>query len=361
MSNANIQSATTTSLKTGVPDFSVASKTIDEAHNESEYYWYFSDFPQNLGYYKTIPELKKAVDAFAMWTCGKGYSCKDLNTEMILEHFTGFGKDNFSSIMQNMVIMKKVNGDSFAEIMRGEDENETPINLKPLNPHNVRIVTNGKGLLVRYDIWDGKEWKEMKKEKIFHLTNDRIASECHGVSVIEACKWVIDARNEAMSDKRRVLHRSTIRVMYVDSDDTEKYSTLKEQYKEAIKNGEVLILPKDSSEMKDFPAIDTAQHSEWIQYLEQFYYKAVGVPEIIMGGSQNYSEASSKVGHMTFEQPHESERDQLEREIWNQLQLEVDFDEPTSLRDAMQQSEAANTGQLNMQPNDLSVGMTRTE
>ena len=76
------------------------------------------------------------------------------------------------------------------------------------------------------------------------IINEKIANEIHGTSVIDACKWVIDARNEAMSDKRRLMHRSTIRVIEVDSENSAAMNNLRTQWNEAIRNGEVMILPK---------------------------------------------------------------------------------------------------------------------
>jgi len=354
MSNLDLSNASTTNMKTDVPDFTVSSKVIDEATTKETIY----DNPNwsiNLGYYLQIPELKKAIDALAMWTTGRSYSC-DARTQAILEHITGWGEDTIDSIWWNMIITKKVNGDAYAEIIRDPDTNIL-INLKPLNPSSIKIIINRKGLIDRYEEWrSNQEKRDIKIKDMFHICNDRIANQMHGTSVIEACKFVIDARNEAMADKRRMMHRSMIRVLYVDSDDIATYNSLKTQWADAIKNGEVLILPKDNVEFPNIPQISTAEHSEWIQYLENFFYQAVGVPKIILGGSQEFTEASSKIGYLTFEQPYISEQRQLEQDIWNQLQIRIAFERPVSLSAAMQSSEAANTGQVSLsQPTEVGI------
>ena len=241
MPDTDLRQTTTTKLDSGVPDYSVSHKVIDDAQGLTENYWYNAKWTEYLGYYKQIPELKKAVDALACWTTGKGWTA-DNRVTALLEGVSGWGEDTFDSIMQNMIIAKKVNGDAYAEIMR--NDKGTLINLKSLNPSNVRHVVSKKGIIIGYDVWQNGKWTRMKPTQIFHICNDRVASEIHGVSVVEACQWVIDARNEAMSDWRRILHRSTIRVLEVDDDDPTTLVTLREQYKEAIKNGEVLILPK---------------------------------------------------------------------------------------------------------------------
>jgi hypothetical protein len=357
MSQYSSENATTTDLST-VPDFSLSKKTIDESSGEKEYYWYNDKFDDYLTYYKSLPEYKKSVDTLAMWAVELGYEA-DARTKVILKKIRGWGKDNFIGIISNMIKVKHFNGNSYAEII-SDDENPL-INLKTLNPFNVRHVLNSQGILIRYDVWNGKEWKSMDTKKILHFVNGRIANESHGISDLESCKWVLDARNEAMTDKRRILHKTAIRVLAVDASDTATYNQLRNQYAEAMKKGDVLIIDKGKVEFQDIQAQDTSQHSVWIDYLDSAIYKASGVPEIAMGGSQNYSEASSKVGHMTFEQPHKSERKYVEDELRNQLKIEVDFDEPASIIGQMQNSDMANTGQIGFQPNDVQTQVGRTE
>ena len=48
-----------------------------------------------------------------------------------------------------MLVVKMYHGDAYAEIIRAE--NGTLLNLKPLDPHSMRTVTDDKGLVVRYE------------------------------------------------------------------------------------------------------------------------------------------------------------------------------------------------------------------
>ena len=339
-----------------IQDYSVSSKVIDEAQSD-EFYWYNSNFSKYLGYYKQIPELKKAVDALACWTAGKGWTA-DNHTTNNLNIISGWGEDSFDSIMQNMIIVKKINGDAYSEIIK---QKSTIFNLKPLNPSNVRHVVDKKGIIKRYDVWNGSKWEEFKPQDIFHISNDRVASEIHGTSVIEACQWIIDAKNEAMADWRRISHRSTIRVMYIDVDDTSKLSTIKTQYADAIKKGELLIIPgkRSDAELADLSAPPVANFLEWIRYLENFFYQALGIPKVILGGADLFTEASSKVGYLTFEQVYAAEQRLLEQDIKNQLGWEVAFERPVSLKEDVLGSEEKNTGQVGFQPKDTAVGMGR--
>jgi hypothetical protein len=361
MAQFNISSSTTTSMDSSVSNFSVDSKTIDKPFDDQETFYDNTNWTKYLGYYKSIPELKKAIDALAMWTVGKGYRINPY-TEVILEHISGWGEDTFESILMNMLIVKKINGDSYAEIIR--DDNELLLNIKPLDPADMRIVVNKKGIITRYEQWNrrlGLSIRKFEPEEILHLSNDRISSEIHGISVVEACQWVIDARNEAMSDWRRILHRNLagLRIIEVEEDDTTKLNTLRTQWATAINKGEVLILPKGTASPVNInPPVNP---ENWIRYLENFFYQAVGVPKIILGGSQEFTEASSKVGYLTFEQVYISEQRLLEQDLWNQLGIDIEFERPVSLKEAITQSEQKNTGQIGFQQNEMMSNMTRNE
>lgn len=357
MANLDYNQATT--ITNTIKDFSLNSARIDESNNNDETYWYFSDFPKNLAYYKETPMVKQSVDSLAMWTAGRGYET-DNYTRAVLRRIKGWGEDSFDSIMMGLIVIKKVNGDAFAEIIEDEETNILT-NLKPLNPLNVRIVVDKKGIIKRYDVWSGQDWKPLKKNKMLHLSNIRICGEIHGQSAIPSCKWSIDAKEEAQRDWRRYLHNSTIRIIEVDTEDVTQINQIKTQYAEGIKNGQVMILPKNNTEIKDFTAMNVATFLEWIRYLDSSIMQSLGVPKSILGGTDSTSEAASKVSYMTFDQVWATEARLLEQDIWNQLRLEITFNSPTSLKDDMINSEAANTGQIGFQPNEMTTQVGRTE
>jgi len=362
MTEYDIGNTTTTDMTSGVSDYSVDSTSIDGVSESQENIWDSPNWNKNLGYYKEIPELKKAIDALACWTAGKGFTT-DTTTQIILENITGWGEDTFGAVLQNLIIVKKINGDSFAEIIRN-DKTGTLVNLKPLDPSNIRIVVDKKGIITRYDKLNKRtknKERSFKPENILHLSNDRIANEIHGISVVESCKWVIDARNEAMSDWRRILHRNLagVRIIEVDEDNPAKLKALTKQWANAIDKGEVLILPKDTAGIPNVPA--PVNPEPWIKYLENFFYQAVGVPKIILGGSQEFTEASSKIGYLTFEQVYMAEQRLLEGDLWNQLAIKIEFDRPVSLKDNVVDSEAKNTGQVGFQDNETTPTVERNE
>lgn len=358
MGNLDITNARTADLS-GVSNFEVSPQQTDGVGNQKETYYDNPNFTTYFGYYKSIPELKKAIDALAMWVLGKGYTT-DKGTEIKLSYIDGWGEDTFKSILWNMLVIKKINGDAFAEIIR-DPETGKLINLKPLDPASMRIVVNRNGRIMRYEqrakTKDGSPTK-YSVNQILHISNDRVADEIHGTSVIEACKWVIDARNEAMADWRRIAHRATIRVLYIEEDKPTKLATIQSNYKDAIEKGELLILPGKPGEA-DFKELNLPPHEAfmaWIKYLENFFYQALGVPKVMLGGSEEFTEASSKIGYLTFEQVYMNEIVELEADLWNQMGVKIKFNKPASLRNEMLDSEDKNTGQVGFQPNDTTAG-----
>ena len=352
---------TTISTST-IEDYEVAAMQTDAATGQKETEWQNTKWVNWLGYYKQIPELKKAIDAYATWAVGRGVTA-DARTTIILDHITGWGEDTFNSILWNMVVCKKIAGDAYCEIIRNE-ETGTLINLKPLAPDTLKHIVNPEGIIIRYEqttkLGDKKTIRKFQPNQILHLCNDRVADEIHGTSVVEACQWVIDARNESMSDWKRISHRSTIRVLYIDMDDTTKLKVVRDQYAEAIKKGELMIIPAKRTEAEfgeiNLPPVDA--FLRWIEYLENFFYQAVGVPKIATS-TAGLSEAGAKIGLVTFDPWYVREQTELKADIWNQLALRVEFEKQPSLMDQMSQTEAKNTGQTGFQPKETKATMER--
>lgn len=331
-------------------EYSVSAKTTDSTQQSAETFWDNTNFSKFYGYYSKIPEFNTAINAYATWVIGRGYET-DVRTKVILEHISGWGEDTFLSILWNMIVSKKVQGDAFAEIIR--EDNGLLINIKPLD--TLRIVTNNKGVVIRYEQHKNGQIKKFKPNEILHLCNERVFDNIHGSAITEKIQWVIDAHNEALTDKRRHMHLSTIRVIEVDEQDRTRLTQLKSDYQEAIKKGYVLLLPKGTGDIKDLVAPAT-EHIAWIKHLEGFYYQALGVPKVILGGTGESTEASAKVSYVVYEPIYTKEVIELEADLWAQLGIKISINRQASMMGDMQRDEAKNTGQTGFQPNDTQAG-----
>jgi hypothetical protein len=362
MGSTEIDSARSGTNATVITDFSVATKQTDAATGQNETTYMCTKASQYLGYYKAIPELKMAIDAKATWTIGKGISAPEL-TLLALSTIKGFGKDTFNAILENLIREYHIYGDAFAEIIR---DNDKLVNLKPLDPGSIRIVADPKGIIKRYEqTCKGKELKKFKPEDILHLCRNRIADEIHGVSIIDSVEQIILMRNEAMADYKKLLHRNIypVRIWHLDTDIPSKINTFKAKVAASKGEGEDIFIPKGAveTELASVPENSSLNPMPWIQQLNQYFYQAVGVPQIIIGGSQELTQTAAQIAYLAFEQTIEEEQLYVEEQILAQINLEINLEFPASLQNNLL-SDAAKDGtqeqQLN-QPNKLSPPMMR--
>jgi hypothetical protein len=353
----NPASATTTDFTNTVPNFIVQQKALDVmSPSQEETFWYFDKATERYGYYLQIPEIFSAANALATWTVSRGWKAKDPMTKVILEHIVGMGKDTFSKIMWNHQVIKLIVGDAFCEIKRSGD---TLINLIPISPERIRIVFDKTGMIKRYDTFNGKEWKPIKKENMLHSSNKRIGDQLHGTSQIEASKFIIDARNEALSDERTIKHRDkALGIAYYETDNAGRISYANSQIEKAVKNGEMVGLPKDTVKIEPYPSRSSEDRTGWISYLENFFYQVFGVPRSI-ATSDGTSEVGGKMGHVIFEPIYTKEQVDLEEDLWAQVYIQIKFNRPPSLGGLVQEEEAKNTGMTSIQPNDVTANMNR--
>jgi hypothetical protein len=356
MAELNPSSATTTNFTGTVPDFIVNAKTLDISTLEKEfYYWYFDKATQNFGYYSQIPEIFSAANALATWSVGRGYSTPNLILKQELEHVTGMGKDTFAQLMWNHEVVKLIVGDAFIEIKR---KNNRIINMIPISPERIRIAYKD-GRITHYDTWTGKEWKKINKEDMLHSSNKRIGDQVHGTSQIDACKWIIDARNEALVDGRMIQNRGkALGIAYYKTDNTGKIAYANSQIEKAVKNGEMVGLPEGTVEIREFPTKNIVDRQSWIAYLETFFYQTFGVPRLIVS-SDGVSEVGGKMGHVIFETVYAKEQMDLEGDLWGQQAIKIIFNRPPSLGGLLQQEETKNSGMISLQPNDVTANMQR--
>jgi hypothetical protein len=349
MSDLMLGNTTTTDFE-NVQDFyySTPQKVTDGNYAQKENKWTNSNASKYYGVYYDVGEYRAAINAFATWVIGQGYDC-DPRTKVILENISGWGEDTFLSVIWNLISVKKFNGDAYAEIMR--NDNGTLINLKPLDPRRMTHITNQKGQLERFEYQqaDG-QIKKFDRNDILHFCNDRILDEPHGTAVTSAVEWVCDALKEAYRDWRRSMHKSSLLIFYVDEQDTARQTTLKTQMANGIKNGDVMIITCRPEEARLEPS-PTPPAEAWRIYmdnLENKFYRQLGVPKVVLGGTAENTEASAKVGVIAYEPIWTREISELEADLWNQLAIKITIRKQPSLMDNMQTDESKNTGQTKL-------------
>jgi hypothetical protein len=70
----------------------------------------------------------------------------------------------------------------------------------------------------------------------------------------------------------------------------------------------------------------------WIQLLNQYFFQTLGVPQIIIGGSQELTQTAAQIAYLAFEQTIEEEQLYIEEQILSQLNVEIELDFPASLQ-----------------------------
>lgn len=347
MPETDIGSTAASEIGSVSTDYSVDSEITDGPSGVHETRWQMEDWQEHLGYYKSIPELQTAVDAKAVWTIGAGFEAEE-ETWLLLNGMRGNGKDSFNSIIENSIRTYTIGGDCFCEVIR--DDDGVIMNLKPLDPSTMVIVANKQGQIVRYEqVEKNKTVHKFQPDEIFHLSRKRLADEIHGISVIPSVKWIILARNEAMADWKKVLHRNVapLQIHYLDTDDDAKVSAYKTKADKARADGENLYVPKGTVEIDVVQSQlnQAASPLAWISQLNDYFFQAVNVPQIVIGNAKEFTDASSKIVYLAFEQSVKSEQLYIEEQVLKQLDLEIKLTFPASLQQdtisSLPESEAA--------------------
>lgn len=358
MPDTDIGSATYSDMTNAVTDYSVTAQDTDGVQDQSETTWQMSDWSTNYAYYLDIPELQTAVDAKANWTIGAGFTA-DEPTELLLLSIKGNGKDSFNSILSNMIRTYTVGGDAFAEIIR--DNDGVLVNIKPLDPSSIVIVQNRQGRIKRYEQVTKNKLpnKRFKPNEILHLSRKRIADSIHGISVVPSVQFIINARNEAMEDWKKVLHRNVqpLWIFHLDTDDTAKISAFKTKMDTARENGENMYIPKGAvvPEIVSTATNATLNPLNWINQLNDYFFQAVNVPQIIIGNAKEFTDASGKIVYLSYEQSVKTEQLYIEEQILGQLNIEIELTFPASLQNELISDSAKQSDMTAAAPNDMTA------
>lgn len=349
----------TTSAGT-VPAVTINSLNPDVATGQDEYTYQNTDWPKYWGYFNAIPELKQAVLMKALWVCGKGYTC-DPETKVILDHLTGYGKENFRMILYNLLVQTYLNGDGYAEIIR-DKKTGLLLNLKPLDPGSIKIVVDKKGIIKRYEQTTYvNEVIKFEPKDILHFSNNRIGGQVHGISDIVAMEKTILAEYESFEDSKQVVHRfaKPLIMFRLGTDDPAVINAFATKMDNAINlNHNNIYIPDDkntvSYEIVNINVSDLIL--SWRDSITRKFYRALGLPLILFGSSTG-TESASKIEYLAHEEIFSHNQLFVEDNIWNQLFLKIKLNSPVTLLDNLQTDESKDANQgMEIQESDFTAG-----
>jgi hypothetical protein len=348
--------------------YEVSSMTTDGAGDQDETEWYNNNWSTQWGYFLQVPDLKSAILMKAMWLVGKGYNAYP-EYNAILNGITGYGKETFLDILYNMVCTMIIGGDSFAEIIRDNESGEI-INLKVLDPGSIKVIRDRSGMIKRYEQVakvpkSGMTKIEFKPNQIFHLSNNtKLADQIHGISAIDSVESIILADQENFTDVTKLMHRQIkpFIIFKLKTDDEAVISQIVSKVTSVRNKGDDLFIPDDEN-ILSYEVVQvnpSALIFSWRDDIRNKFYRTIGLPQIVPGGSGQSTESESKVIYLAFEQINWSEQLYIENQIWNQLAIRVNLIHPASIKPDLDGDSNKDAMQgFDFQPADFKAGKAR--
>jgi hypothetical protein len=336
------------------PDLPVDQKENEYTIQKASQYW---------GYFNEVGDLKSALIMKAVWNVGKGWTTKSTRQRFLLERVDGWGKQTFDDILFNMDINRFIFGDSFAEIIR--DDNGELLNLKVLYPGDIKTIWDKKGRIERYESLKSIEGKKItwQPNEIFHLTNNHIAGQMHGISDIDSLEKTILADDQSFEDLQKIVsfQAKPFIIFKMKTDDTAKISTFVEKVNAARQEGKDMFIPDDEN-LLSYEVVQVNPSSillDWRTETRNRFYRQLGLP-LILFGSSGSTESGGKMETFAHEQVFEYGQKYIENQVWNQLAIKLDLIPPTSLLDNLQTDQAKDGAQgFEVQTNDVTAGSGR--
>lgn len=345
----DISSSRTTDLNTSTTEYSAGDEpwnrntegfNIENVSTETNSY--LCDFQKWHGFYRTIPEFRANVNTFASWIVGRKLILTKAN-EKILKRIKGNGKDNIRDILWNLKVVSKFCGDAFASITR--DRAGRLVNLKPLSPETIRTKANEKGIINKYEqvIVSGEgEARKIKvidtwePDEMFHVMNNRIADEIHGIPEVEMLQKIIKWRHQVMNTYSVILHRYMKPTYFFEAstDDETELNELKTVLNNATKNFENVIVPKGT--LDKVQEVRTAHQATldpmpWMNYLKKYFTHSGGVPDMVLGESRESAISSAELNYISYKERVKQEQETYQQDIEQQLGIKIEFEEPREI------------------------------
>ncbi len=175
-------------------------------------------------------------------------------------------------------------------------------------------------------------------------------------------KDVILAEEESFKDTKKASHRQArpLIIFKLGTDDQTEIDNFIAKMDAGTNKGENVYLPDDDTSFSyEVVQVNLSQTMlAWRDDIRNKFYRIIGLPQIVPGGSTGGTESESKVIYFAFEQLVEKDQRSLEKQIWNQLAIKINFIPPATLSQELRQDEAkdANAGVQVSQPSDTNIG-----
>ena len=348
MGNQDMNNAVNTSYSSIAPH-TVPTTRIDGIGLSEEIDYYNENWQEQWDLFNAIPKLKNAIIMKAVWNTGRGYTAAE-RTMIELAHITGYGKQTFKQILFNMDILSMIGGDAYAEIVTDE-ESGILLNLKVMNPGNVHVIRDKSGMLLRYELEMGKgqQRQTFTPDKVFHKSYHILADQMHGIGVVQGLKKQILADDKLFDNIDRLVKYQLMPfvIFKVKDDDQALIDRLSAKIKTSRDKGEDLVLPDDDNVLSwDTVTVNASSIVlEWRADIRNEFYRAVGLPQVIVGQGGQGTESDSKVVYTAFEQIVQNDQLDWEETIWQQLSKRINLIHPNTLLNDMQTDQAKDANQ----------------
>ncbi len=354
----DIEQAIITSLDTVTTNYIAGqepwNKNLDGfviAEKETEIGIYQTDWEKWHGIYREVPELKAQIDTLCRWIIGRKIKALDKRTEEAIERIRGNGHETFRQIMLNLKRTSKICGDAFAEKIK--DKAKRLINLKVLDSGTIRTVSNRQGIIVKFEQLNKKPTGETTSTKdlevinswsqedgsindVFHIMNNRIGDEIHGIPESECLQKMIKMKWQTMLDHQTVIHRygKPTHFYEVDTDDETEMANIKTKIDNAIKKFDNVIVPKGT--LNQVQTVKVAQLSNldpmpWLKFIRTSFNSVTNVPDVVQGESRESATQAGELNVISYIAKVIMEQIEFEEDIMAQLGLNIQFERPKEL------------------------------
>ena len=204
--------------------------------------------------------------------------------------------------------------------------------------------------------------RTFKPHEMFHLSNNRLADQLHGISDIESLEPTILAELESFNDGKRLMHQQArpFIIFKYKTDDHAKIKETAEKINKLREAGNDLHIPDDDNILSwEVVQVNPSQVVlEWRNDIRNKFYRTILVPQILAGAGGQGTESDSKIIMIGSEQIIWKNQRYLERQIKAQLGLTIDLIHPTSISQDLQQDEAKDKNQgIAIEPADTKAGV----